>query len=184
MSLMTSLPSRRDALSMVAFTIEGRQLIGNGELLVIHELRHKGLSISAIARRTGLDRKTGRSGGWCRRRAERRPALSPRRPGRGSKAARPPGTTLSRPVVRRRRASESGVRTAQIVRWCGGGARGRTRMRQARYCFCSTKISGRRPSPYFMPGYWRVRQNSRKSPSAFHEAPRLPQRLDGKTADR
>lgn len=45
---------------MVAFTIEGGFLIGNGELFVIHELRHKGLSISAIARRTGLDRKTVR----------------------------------------------------------------------------------------------------------------------------
>ncbi len=33
---------------MVAFTIKGGYLIGNGELFVIHELRHKGLSISAI----------------------------------------------------------------------------------------------------------------------------------------
>ena len=45
---------------MVAFTSEGGILIGNGELFVIHELRHQGLSISAIARHTGLDRKTVR----------------------------------------------------------------------------------------------------------------------------
>ena len=35
-------------------------MIRNGELFVIHELRQEGLSISAIARRTGLDRKTVR----------------------------------------------------------------------------------------------------------------------------
>ena len=45
---------------MVPFTSEGGILIGNGELFVIHELRHQGLSISAIARQTGLDRKTVR----------------------------------------------------------------------------------------------------------------------------
>lgn len=45
---------------MVAFTGEGGIVIGNGELFVIHELRHQGLSISAIARHTGLDRKTER----------------------------------------------------------------------------------------------------------------------------
>ena len=45
---------------MVFSTSEGRLLIGNGELFVTHELRHQGLSISAIARRTGLDRKTVR----------------------------------------------------------------------------------------------------------------------------
>ena len=45
---------------MVAFTSEGGILIGNGELFVIHELRHQGLSISAIARHTGLNRKTVR----------------------------------------------------------------------------------------------------------------------------
>ena len=45
---------------MVAFTIEGGFLIGNGELFVIHELQHKELSISAIARRTGLHSKTVR----------------------------------------------------------------------------------------------------------------------------
>ena len=45
---------------MVVFTSEGGNLIGNGELFVIHELRHQGLSISAIARHTGLDRKTVR----------------------------------------------------------------------------------------------------------------------------
>ena len=42
------------------FTSEGGILIGNGELFVIHELRHQELSISAIARHTGLDRKTVR----------------------------------------------------------------------------------------------------------------------------
>ena len=35
---------------MVVFTSEGRILIGNGALFVIHELHHQGLSISAIAR--------------------------------------------------------------------------------------------------------------------------------------
>ncbi len=35
-------------------------VIQNGELFVIHELHQEGLSISAIARRTGLDRKTVR----------------------------------------------------------------------------------------------------------------------------
>ena len=35
-------------------------MIRNGELFVIHELRQQGLSISAIARQTGLDRKTVR----------------------------------------------------------------------------------------------------------------------------
>ena len=45
---------------MVPFTSEGGILIGNGELFVIHELRHQGLSISAIARQTGLARKTVR----------------------------------------------------------------------------------------------------------------------------
>ena len=45
---------------MVVFTIEGGILIGNGVLFVIHELRHQGLSISAIARQTGLARKTVR----------------------------------------------------------------------------------------------------------------------------
>lgn len=35
-------------------------MIQNGELFVIHELHQEGLSISAIARRTGLDRKTVR----------------------------------------------------------------------------------------------------------------------------
>ena len=45
---------------MVVFTSEGGILIGNGELFVIHELRHEGLSISAIARHTGLARKTVR----------------------------------------------------------------------------------------------------------------------------
>ena len=34
---------------MVVFTSEGGIVIGNGELFVIHELRHQGLSISAIA---------------------------------------------------------------------------------------------------------------------------------------
>ena len=38
---------------MVVFTGEGGILIGNGVLFVIHELRHQGLSISAIARQTG-----------------------------------------------------------------------------------------------------------------------------------
>ena len=42
------------------FSNEGRILIRNGELFVIHELQQEGLSISAIARRTGLDRKTVR----------------------------------------------------------------------------------------------------------------------------
>ena len=45
---------------MLVFTSEGGILIGNGELFVIHELRHEGLSISAIARHTGLARKTVR----------------------------------------------------------------------------------------------------------------------------
>ena len=45
---------------MVVFISEGGNLISNGELFVIHELRHQGLSISAIARHTGLDRKTVR----------------------------------------------------------------------------------------------------------------------------
>ena len=45
---------------MVVFTSEGRILIINGELFVIHELRNQGLSISAIARQTGLARKTVR----------------------------------------------------------------------------------------------------------------------------
>ena len=54
------LPDALGALSMVVFTSEGGILIGNGELFVIHELRHQGLSISAIARQTGLDRKTVR----------------------------------------------------------------------------------------------------------------------------
>ena len=45
---------------MVVLTSEGGILIGNGELFVIHELRHQGLSISAIARHTGLARKTVR----------------------------------------------------------------------------------------------------------------------------
>jgi hypothetical protein len=35
-------------------------MIRNGELFVIHELHQEGLSISAIARRTGLSRKTVR----------------------------------------------------------------------------------------------------------------------------
>ena len=35
-------------------------MIRNGELFVIHEPHQEGLSISAIARRTGLDRKTVR----------------------------------------------------------------------------------------------------------------------------
>ncbi len=35
-------------------------MINNGELFVIHELHQQGLSISAIARQTGLDRKTVR----------------------------------------------------------------------------------------------------------------------------
>lgn len=35
-------------------------MVRNGELFVIHELHQEGLSISAIARRTGLDRKTVR----------------------------------------------------------------------------------------------------------------------------
>ena len=43
---------------MVVFTSEGGILIGNGELFVIRELRHQGLSISAIARQAGLARKT------------------------------------------------------------------------------------------------------------------------------
>ena len=42
------------------FSNEGGILIRNGELFVIHELRQEGLSISAIARRTGLDQKTVR----------------------------------------------------------------------------------------------------------------------------
>ena len=33
-------------------------MIQNGELFVIHELHQEGLSISSIARRTGLSRKT------------------------------------------------------------------------------------------------------------------------------
>ena len=41
---------------MVAFTSEGGILTGNGELFVIHELRHQGLSISAIARHTDVAR--------------------------------------------------------------------------------------------------------------------------------
>ena len=45
---------------MVVFTSEGGILIGNGELFVIYELRHQGLPISAIARQTGLSRKTVR----------------------------------------------------------------------------------------------------------------------------
>ena len=45
---------------MVPFTSEGGIVIGNGEFFVIHELRHQGLSISAIARHTGLTRKTVR----------------------------------------------------------------------------------------------------------------------------
>ena len=60
MSSATSLPSELDALSMVAFTSEGGIVIGNGEFFAIHELRHQGLSISAIARHTGLTRKTVR----------------------------------------------------------------------------------------------------------------------------
>ena len=55
-----SLPNPLDALSMVVFTGEGGKLIGNGELFVIHELRHQGLSISVIAWHTGLYRKTVR----------------------------------------------------------------------------------------------------------------------------
>ena len=42
------------------FSNEGGILIRNGELFVIHELRQEGLSISTIARRTGLDQKTVR----------------------------------------------------------------------------------------------------------------------------
>ena len=45
---------------MVVLTSEGGILIGNGEFFVIHELRHQGLPISAIARETGRDRKTVR----------------------------------------------------------------------------------------------------------------------------
>ena len=45
---------------MVVFTSENGILIGNRKFFVIHELRHQGLSISAIARHTGLDRKTVR----------------------------------------------------------------------------------------------------------------------------
>ena len=45
---------------MVPFTSEGGIVIGNGELFVIHELRHQWLSISAIARHTGLTRTTAR----------------------------------------------------------------------------------------------------------------------------
>ena len=40
---------------MVPFTSEGGILIGNGEPFVIHELRHQGLSISAIARQASVD---------------------------------------------------------------------------------------------------------------------------------
>lgn len=47
-SSATSLPYKLDALSIVAFIIKGGIVIGNGELFVIHELRHQGLSISAI----------------------------------------------------------------------------------------------------------------------------------------
>ena len=42
------------------FSNEGGIFIRNGELFVIHELRREGSSISAIAWRTGLDRKTVR----------------------------------------------------------------------------------------------------------------------------
>ena len=54
------MPNASGALSMVVFTSEGGILIVNGELFVIHELCHQGLSISAIARQTGLARKTVR----------------------------------------------------------------------------------------------------------------------------
>ena len=54
------MPNASGALSMVVFTSEGGIVIVNGELFVIHELRHQGLSISAIARQTGLARKTVR----------------------------------------------------------------------------------------------------------------------------
>lgn len=52
-------------------------VIQNGELFVIHELHQEGLSISAIARRTGLDRKTVRK---YLKRGLKSPRYGPRAP--------------------------------------------------------------------------------------------------------
>ncbi len=38
----------------------GRQVKGPGEIVLIHDLKRQGLGVSAIARQTGLDRKTVR----------------------------------------------------------------------------------------------------------------------------
>ena len=56
------------------------------EMVVMHDLRRQGLSISATARKTGLDRKTVRKylerGSGCRSGASTSPCSAPARTGR------------------------------------------------------------------------------------------------------
>ena len=59
---------------MVPFHAEGPSLVGLGEVVMILELHRQGVSVSAIARQVGLDRKTVHKyieRAWSRRRMVR-----------------------------------------------------------------------------------------------------------------
>jgi predicted ArsR family transcriptional regulator len=58
------MPPRRSAVAetphLQVRNARGRQLITLGEIVLIHDLKRQGLSVSAIARELGMDRKTVR----------------------------------------------------------------------------------------------------------------------------
>lgn len=81
-------------------------MIRNGELFVIHELHQQGVSISAIARRTGLDRKTVRK---YLKQGLKAPRYGPRAP-------RPQRLDPYRPYVRERVEAYPGMRGSRLLR--------------------------------------------------------------------